>query len=119
MAKSETVSFQAVFDGQNTKKNGITTFKFKVSMSDLANVIKMLKFIDKNIKTFISIEGAKDEDDDNVSLGETMFGGMAIDWQGETTLKLETDLSNVELSNMFIEDIVNKTVIVSVKRNER
>jgi hypothetical protein len=89
------VSAIGLYDGHATKKNKSVDLKFKFSYDERINVVKAIAFVGQNI----SVQ-AKKGNDKPVSLGTFSFQELKIDRDGETILKLNSELDYVYSENI-------------------
>ena len=94
---TENVTITAVgtYDGHTTKKNRIMELKLKFSYDERISSAQMVMLVGQNIEVHAKPAGKKP-----LKLGSFNFNGMSIDRDGQTVLKLSSDIDYVEHENI-------------------
>lgn len=82
------------YDGHSVKKNGSIDLKFKIPYSELVTALEILQLLGCNMTLKCKIEGS------TVEVGTFYLSLLSIDREGETTLKLNSELESIELDNL-------------------
>lgn len=98
METEEKVIIKAVgqYFGHIIKKNKLIELKLKFSYDERLELVKSFLFVGQNITLFAKPPGMP-----VLKIGMFNFGGVSLDKDGQTILKLVTDIDYVEHSNLI------------------
>jgi len=99
------VKLEVQYNGHSIKKNGDVDLQFKAPYSEIANALTLVSMINANITV-----KAKVGNDKPISLGSFYLKNINIDRDGETKIRLNTELESSEINN-FNELTQPETII--------
>lgn len=101
------ITYEATYDGHNTKRDGIISLNFRVPYTELSNGVKSVMLVDKQFKVAVIVDGQK------IKIAKSAaFCGLRIDRHGETRITLETDVASMLCTFDDIRVLVNKSMTV-------
>ncbi len=100
------IKLECIYNGHSIKKNGSVDLSFKVSYSQLIDVMKLLQLLSCNI----TLKAKLLRTDESFNLGVFYLNSLNVDREGESTLKFNSEIDNVELNNLSM--LAEKNVII-------
>ena len=82
------------YDGHSVKKNGSVDLKFKIPYSELVTSLEVLQLLGCNMTLKCKVSGS------TVEVGTFYLSLFSVDREGETTIKLNSELDSIELDNL-------------------
>ncbi|HUS50566.1 MAG TPA: hypothetical protein VMZ91_10405 [Candidatus Paceibacterota bacterium] len=106
----EKVQMLAVFDGLNTKKDGLHVIKFRIALREITNYLQTVRFIGRNAKVGIKQGGEK-----ILLTKSASFYRLTIDSGGEAVFTIEAE----DIAKDFnAKSIIDKVIILVIWEDE-
>lgn len=101
-------TLEAQYDGHSIKRNGDLDLNFKLPYSELTSSLLLVQMINTNIDLIARIGTEKP-----VKLGTFMLKNLGIDRDGESKVRFNSEVDNIEINNFV--NLTEKETIIKLK----
>ena len=100
------IKLEVQYDGHSIKKNGSVDLRFKSPYSELVKSLELLQLINCNINIKAKVNNV------NYEIGTFYLNNLSVDRDGESKIKFNTELENVEMNNL--NNLTERDVIIFI-----